>query len=33
MNIMENFLDGKTLKVAETEEHATVKDLAINFLL
>ena len=33
MNIMANFLDGKTLKVAETEEHATVKDLAINFLL
>ena len=33
MNIMENFLDGKTPKVAETEEHATVKDLAINFLL
>lgn len=33
MEIMKNFLDGKTLKVAETEPHATVKDLAINFLL
>ncbi len=33
MDIMKNFLDGKTLKVAETEPHETVKDLAINFLL
>ena len=33
MNIMKSFLDGKTLKVVEKFDHATVKDLAIDFLL
>ena len=33
MTIMKDFLGGKTLAVAETEPHETVKDLAINFLL
>ncbi len=33
MKIMKEFLGGKTLAVAETEAHETVKDLAINFLL
>ena len=32
-SIMKEFLGGKTLAVAETEPHETVKDLAINFLL
>ena len=30
---MKNFLGGKTLSVVEKGEHATVKDLAIDFLL
>ncbi len=33
MKIMQNFLDGKCLKVVEKQPHATVKDLAIDFLL
>ncbi len=33
MEIMKNFLDGAALKVAETEPHENVKELAINFLL
>ena len=33
MDIMKNFLDGKTLAVVEKFEHETVKDLAIDFLL
>ena len=33
MDIMKNFLDGKTLKVVEAQPHETVKDLAIDFLL
>ncbi len=33
MKIMQNFLDGKTLKVVEKQPHETVKDLAIDFLL
>ena len=33
MNIMKSFLDGKTLAVVEKFDHATVKDLAIDFLL
>ncbi len=33
MDIMKNFLDGKTLAVVEKFEHETIKDLAIDFLL
>ena len=33
MKIMSSFLDGKCLKVVEKQPHATVKDLAIDFLL
>ena len=33
MDIMKNFLDGKTLKVVEKQAHDSVKDLAIDFLL
>ena len=33
MKIMSGFLDGKCLKVVEKQPHATVKDLAIDFLL
>ena len=33
MDIMKNFLDGKTLAVVEKQPHDTVKDLAIDFLL
>ena len=33
MKIMQGFLDGKCLKVVEKQPHATVKDLAIDFLL
>ncbi len=33
MDIMKNFLGGKTLAVVEKTEHASVKDLAIDFLL
>ncbi len=33
MDIMKNFLDGKTLAVVEKYDHETVKDLAIDFLL
>ncbi len=33
MNVMKSFLDGKTLAVVEKFDHATVKDLAIDFLL
>ncbi|MBE5767248.1 MAG: dehydrogenase [Clostridiales bacterium] len=33
MDIMKNFLDGKTLAVVEKQPHETVKDLAIDFLL
>ena len=33
LDIMKNFLGGKTLSVVEKGEHATVKDLAIDFLL
>ena len=33
MDIMKNFLDGKTLKVVEKQAHNSVKDLAIDFLL
>lgn len=33
MKIMRGFLDGKCLKVVEKQPHATVKDLAIDFLL
>ncbi len=33
LKIMEGFFGGEILRVAETEPHATVKDLAINFLL
>ncbi|MCF0120885.1 MAG: dehydrogenase, partial [Oscillospiraceae bacterium] len=33
MDIMRNFLDGKTLAVVEKQPHDTVKDLAIDFLL
>ena len=33
MNIMKNFLDGKTLAVVEKQPHDTIKDLAIDFLL
>ncbi len=33
MSIMKNFLGGKTLAVVEKFDHATVKDLAIDFLL
>lgn len=33
MKIMQGFLDGKCLKVVEQQPHATVKDLAIDFLL
>ncbi len=33
MDVMKNFLDGKTLAVVEKFEHETVKDLAIDFLL
>ena len=33
MDIMKNFLDGKTLAVVEKQPHDTIKDLAIDFLL
>ena len=33
MDIMKNFLDGKTLSVVEKQPHDTIKDLAIDFLL
>ena len=33
MKIMQGFMDGKCLKVVEKQPHATVKDLAIDFLL
>ena len=33
MDIMKNFLDGKTLNVVEKQAHDSVKDLAIDFLL
>ena len=33
MDIMKNFLDGETLRVVETGEHDSVKELAIEFLL
>ena len=33
MNIMKSFLDGKTLAVVEKFDHASVKDLAIDFLI
>ena len=33
MEIMKNFLDGKTLAVVEKQPHDSVKDLAIDFLL
>ena len=33
MEVMKNFLGGKTLAVVEKFEHATIKDLAIDFLL
>ncbi|MGN0803655.1 MAG: thiamine pyrophosphate-dependent enzyme [Candidatus Faecivicinus sp.] len=33
MEIMKNFLDGKTLAVVEKQSHDSVKDLAIDFLL
>ena len=33
LDIMKNFLDGKTYAVAEKEPHENVKELAINFLL
>ncbi len=33
MDVMKNFLDGKTLAVVEKFEHETIKDLAIDFLL
>ncbi len=33
MDVMKNFLGGKTLAVVEKFEHATIKDLAIDFLL
>src|SRR5699024_8009518 len=33
MDIMKNFLNGETLRVVETGEHDSVKELAIEFLL
>ena len=33
LDIMKNFLDGKTYDVIKDEPHETVKDMAINFLL
>ncbi len=33
LDIMKNFLDGKTYAVIKDEPHETVKDMAINFLL
>ncbi|MBR1560364.1 MAG: dehydrogenase, partial [Clostridia bacterium] len=33
MDIMKNFLDGKTYEVIKDEPHESVKDIAINFLL
>ena len=33
LDIMKNFLDGKTYEVIKDEPHETVKDMAINFLL
>lgn len=33
LDIMKNFLDGKTYNVIKDEPHETVKDMAINFLL
>ena len=33
MEVMKNFLGGKTLAVVEKFQHATIKDLAIDFLL
>ena len=33
MDVMKGFLDGKTLAVVEKFDHASVKDLAIDFLL
>ena len=33
LDIMKNFLDGKTYDVIKDEPHETVKDIAINFLL
>ena len=33
LDIMKNFLDGKTYEVIKDEPHETVKDIAINFLL
>ncbi len=33
LDIMKNFLDGKTYNVIKDEPHETVKDIAINFLL
>ncbi|MBQ3304725.1 MAG: dehydrogenase, partial [Clostridia bacterium] len=33
MDIMKNFLDGKTYEVIKDEPHDSVKDIAINFLL